>query len=565
MVLRRESRWRMALGKINGRPVVTSATSGMYPLKWMKVVLQQNKDTHLLNSEGEAILKHLDVALAHMYRMMGIKEFHKVQKSLSFDDLNGMYLGSSGGYNSGPSRSISTGNIKVDVSPHGKKFELHESDIQAILKLLRDGTDVYVTWHQSEKDELYYTTEKQWDSESYQKWKDKCRAFVIPSSVFVVMERLISHVRMLAERGPVIRVGHKWSRGGMWTIAQCLGIDLDNCWEEIICEGDISGFDFGVMAVLTNLYYSSMFIHEDPSHPDHPLKEILLKCLIKNMVTRITHFFGRLWGIQVGGVPSGCYNTSHMDSWVMALYFCLFAVHQILRAPPEIRGSLEEEFIRVVRLIVYGDDHNYNKGKGVTSTWFSIHEFTSFLKKAFGVELRGGREGSFCSRQVHGWLVHLGTTFLRHQAILNPHYGSNEQPPFLPFRETKEYIVRAVWGRTASPRDIPDVMLSVLGHAFGTHGSNYDAWKSLKFFYKELLQEFGASEAEFLGDLVDRVERQDIGKMRQHGITVQDLAQGFPLWETLIDRNKYDPVYQDIKHIFDDGMEVYGLDDVDGF
>lgn len=559
LILRRESRWRMAFGKINGRPVYAYARANLWPLKYLSVVLQQNKRSHLVNDRGKVVLQNLSATLAHLYRMLGVKAFGTVSSKISIeDDLLGMYLGSSAGPNKGLVREIRVGDAKVHITPHGKKYEMHGFDLDVFLRLVREGKDIPVYWAITPKSEIFFSFDKQWYDDKWQKFQDKCRVFVIPSSNFVILERLVSKIRMLKERGPCIRIGHRWSRGGMDSIAECLGIGLAECFESLLCDGDVDKFDMRVKAFFVNLYYSSMLIHEDPRSEDYELKKKIIKKIIKAIIARITQLFGDVWGIQRGGVPSGCYNTSHMDSWVMALYFCLFCVYQILMSPPEHKVQLEEEFIKVVKLIVYGDDHVYNKGKGLGATYFSSTLFAKFLEDCFDVELRDVRDGiPFCSREMNGWLVgEPGMIFLRHYAVINRNKTAG-QSTFLPYRETREFVSRAVWGREPKERDLVDTMLSVLGHVYGTHGSNRDAYVSLRLFYKNLVRRIDGPLDAAADEMVNRVDRHDIRKMRQHGITVEDIKTGFPTWKNLQKRNIYDKGYQDITVNYED------LDDLD--
>jgi len=316
------------------------------------------------------------------------------------------------------------------------------------------------------------------------------------------------------------------------------------------------------MAQLLNLYYSFTLIHEDPTSDDFPLKKRIVKLLIKNMVARLTHLFGQIWVIQRGGVPSGCFDTSHMDSWIMLLYFCLFCMYQIMTAPPEHQELLEKQFIEYVRMIVYGDNHNWNQGPvgSLAHTYFACGEFTKFLKEKFLVILRDNRNAiPFCSTHISGWLIKKGTEFLKHFAVLNRNMTKG-QATFLPYRETREYIARAIWGRIPKSRDLVDTLLSVLGHVYGTHGSNYDAWKSLKFLYEELLHRLGTDEQGAIGMALDRVDRTDIKKMRQHGITLEDLRTGFPRFDELQKRNIVDPEYQKITQVIGEDEDYSEID-----
>jgi len=561
-VLRSESRYQFAMGTKNYRRIVTSAKANLYPLKLCKVVLQQNAHTHMVNPYGKKVLRHLNPALALMYQYMGVKTFQKHKNKVSIEQsMNHMFLGASAGINRAAEKEIKQeGKPTVKVSASGKKFEVHEHDLTTLLRLVREGGDIPVYWTITPKDEVFFTFDKQYNDEKYAQWKDKCRVFVIPSSNFIILERFVSKLRMMRERGRVIQIGFSFGRGGMDYLAECLGIFLENCFDPIICGGDVNKFDMNVKQFFLNLYYSSMLVHEDPSTEDYEIKAEIIKALIKAIINRITHYFGEIWGIQRGGVPSGCYNTSHMDSWIMALYFCLFAIWQVMSAPKEHRVQLHKELIKVVRIIVYGDDHNWNKGKGLGATYFSAVAFADFLKKSFDVELRDIEDGvPFCSTVANGWLVTRGTTFLKHQVILNPDITPG-QCKFLPFRETREFICRAVWGRTPKKRDTLDVMLSVLGHAYGTHGANYDAWKSLKFFYEELLRTMPQNEEQAIAAIMDRQDRMDLRKMRQHSISKEDLLTGFPTFMELTKKNVLDKAYHQQKEI-DDDEEMVLMDD----
>jgi len=103
-------------------------------------------------------------------------------------------------------------------------------------------------------------------------------------------------------------------------------------------------------------------------------------------------------------------------------------------------------------------------------------------------------------------------------------------------------------------------MLSVLGHAFGTHGANYDAWKSLKFFYEELLRTMPHNEEQAIAAMMDRQDRMDLRKMRQHSISKEDLLTGFPTFMELTKKNVLDKAYHQQKEI-DDDEEMVLMDD----
>lgn len=329
-------------------------------------------------------------------------------------------------------------------------------------------------------------------------------------------------------------------------------------------EGDAKLYDQTVREAFVNLYFSTMTMHYDQTDPDAQMIEEVLKFLLKNMITRVTQLFGDVWGIVTGGVPSGAFNTSHMDSWIMALYFCLFCVWQINQAPIEVQEELESHFFLYIRLIVYGDDHLYNKGEGVSAQYFGGQAFADFMKKHFDVTIRDLKDGiPFCSTTTpDGFVRKMGATFLRHQFVLNPSI-KKDQPWCLPFRETREYMIRAVHGRETKSRDQIDVLLSVVGHVYGTYASNPDAYERLAIFYSELVSSIVDNLADLPKLMRSRMTELDLKKIRQTNLTTDDICNGFPTWDTLVDKNRYDSHYQDISQIpLDFDSDISGLDDV---
>jgi len=439
------------------------------------------------------------------------------------------------------------------VSPKGKKIDSFEQDLTDILTYLRTGKEPSIYWETPPKCENFFEFFKQYDDIAWEKFVQKVRVFCIPSGIYIHLERLVSTLRHLKERGVVIQVGRPWSHGGMDAIARCLGVNRDTAFIPSIVEGDGKQFDQSVRDFFIDLYFSTMNTHLHPESPDYDMFEMITRFLLKNMLNRITRLFGDVWGIVHGGVPSGAYNTSHMDSWIMALYFCLFCVYQVHTAPESDQEELELEMITIIKIVVYGDDHLYQKGTGLGSVYFSGVAFADFMEKHFGVLIRDLKDGiPFCSEVKDGWLVKMGATMLKHQAVINPD-NSKGQPAFLPYRESREFLIRSVWGRETRPRDVIDTLLSLLGHAYGTYASNRDAYDRMYCFYSELLMEVDLDNLD--REMASRLGHDDLKKLRQVGLSVEELVSGFPDWDTLLKKNIWDPVYQDISKIAFDTFE----------
>jgi len=563
LCIRMDSAFHWACGLTCGRPHVVSATSELYPRKDAKAMLAIARP--LVGDRPKEALKFLPQAMDHLYRLMKVDLDIKKKVPFSLRPLRDMYLGASKGQDSGKERQIPASEDlphPVKVSAKGKKADSFEQDLLAILEFVRNGKVPSVQWTQPKKVENFYSWVHQLSPEAYLKWKEKVRAFNVPNSIFIIMEKLVSQLRHLIERGNVIQIGRAWAHGGGDVLAFLLEATMQNCFNPEWVEGDIKHFDQGVLEIFVNLFYSSMNLHLDPEEPDTWIYEMIIKFLLSNIIQRITKLFADLWAIVFGGVPSGAYNTSHMDSWIMALYFCLFCVYQVMTCPEEQREELETEFQLIVRVIVYGDDHLYRKGMFLGSKYFSGHAFAAFMKKFFNVEVRDIKDGiSFASVQRMGWIIMMGATFLKHQFVVNEN-KSVGQPNFLPFRESREFLARAVWGRITKPRDHIDTLLSILGQTYGTYASNRDAYDRLQLFYLELLSEI-PDISNLRQDLRDRITVDELKKIRQMGMTAEDLLSGFPSWDQLVQHNVMDWSYHDTKSLPVDLEDpVFGMEDV---
>jgi len=303
-----------------------------------------------------------------------------------------------------------------------------------------------------------------------------------------------------------------------------------------------------------NLYFSTMGVHVSKDSVDYDAFVKICDFVQKTMMNRVTQMFGSVWGIVKGGVPSGAFNTSHMDSWIMAMYFCLFLTFQLMNAPPGEEEEMEEYAIHLLRIVVYGDDHLYNKGEGKYAEYFSGGIFAQFMKEHFGVVVRDLKDGlPFISKVKDGWILEEGATLLKHQFVIN-HNKSKGQATFLPFRESREIMIRAIWSRETKIREPLDVLMSVIGQAYATFAANRDAYERLLSLYVELIKSIenigGLEQA-----IEDRLNHNDLKKIRQAGITKEELIAGFPTWQRLEEKNVYDEAYQEVSNMPFDFLE----------
>lgn len=553
------SMWQIAYGKTHGYPHWTARTENLYPVKAAVTILKNAANTHQPVGWDEKTKKSqladevtplIPSAHEMLATTMGTRsKWGKYKLDLDVDALDSRFLAAASGQNPGPEKThIITPSVTLEVSPNGDKYENHLPDMDGVIQFLRDpSNDPAIYWETKFKCENGFHPGKKFTPEQWEENLTKCRTFVNPSSLFAAMELMVGQ-RMKIERGCVIRIGSSWKHGGADVLAYVLGIkDIMSAFLPVLVEGDVTNFDQRVLGNMVDMYFSMGLIYDDPASPDYPARVEITKFLIRNLLCRITHLLGPLWAQQRGGVPSGCQNTSHLDSWVMAMWFFLFVSMQMQNANDVVSRKIAQAYLnRLIAIVVYGDDHLYNKtGDKDVAAALSGTAFVSFMKQYFDVEIRGMLDGiPLCSVQSNGFLVARGATFLRHQVVVNPYRDLPGQPLFLPFRETPEYIIRAIVGRDSSKARGPvDLMLSILGHAYGTYASNRDAYDRLLCLYESCIEESGITTQELLRNAIQVAGRDDIATFNKMNMPIDAILNGFPTWDTLIKQNEVDPVY----------------------
>jgi len=565
-ILEKHSAYCMAYGLINGKPQVVSSQADLYPFKMSDTILGYQKPVHKLKEAAADVLKFAGEAMQYMYREMGIDSFQNEASVMDFRALISSYMGSSSGVIPGPRKTVTTDTFDLSISPGKKKIESLESDLDLIIDYLENDVEFQVTTKCSPKNEYKFSNEKQYSAVDYAAWSRKMRIFMIPDSTFVVAEKLISKMRMLKERGNMIRIGSKWVYGGAWALALALGLSKEDLEKLILVEGDVKNFDQTVHEIFVRWYMMLMLLHEDPKSPDYAAKKKLAEFVAKNMSVRMVRLFAEFWVMLVGGVGSGWFNTSHMDSWVMAMYLWLFAVYTLYNSDEKDRDELAIFLCERFRKATYGDDHLYVKGMTRISHYLSGHKFAAFMKKFFDVEVRDIFDGiPFVSQVVGGRMSSRGACFLRHFFVWNPAYTEeNGQAPVIPWRSTWEFIIRAVWGREVKTRDLFDVLLSVIGHAYGTFGSNREAYDMLNIIYSEIVEELQIEHGSVLIEVTNRVTSLEIKKLRQLRLTATDILRGFPTFDELVSRNVYKPeVHENQVLDFDVAYDQYDISEWD--
>jgi len=199
------------------------------------------------------------------------------------------------------------------------------------------------------------------------------------------------------------------------------------------------------------------------------------------MVNKITLMPGDIWRLIIGVMYSGGPETSHGDSWVMALMFYTYMVHVTTQYPQYstfIYMMLERELIRI---IIYGDDHVWCCPT-ILHDVINVKGFAKFLKEYWRMELRDYKEYSSFISEVDlstGTFIKRGPKFLKRYFIESFIPGA---APILPFKEPIETLLRMC---TVSEEDgYPGLLLKSIGQAWDTMGTNLVAYESAKLVFE---------------------------------------------------------------------------------
>lgn len=543
------SMWFCAYGKTDGQPHWTNRAANLYPTKIVDICLKHAQNRHQHLPQAKELLPLYSMAFDFLYHRLGTSRFiGKMNWGLDIEAVEGRALHASAGNNVGRVEKFQVNDYtSILITPCGKKYENHVNDLQSWMDYMRDPDSPFSTeWKLSVKHEIVVHPGKKMNPEQAEANAKKGRTFCTPGSKYSCGEILVGQ-RMKLERGEWISIGHSWSRGGADKLAQSLGItSIEQGFEERLEEGDVTGMDHVVYGRDTDMYFSHGLVYDNPDHPDAFARQFITEYLIANLLCRQTQVMAHVWAFIRGEVPSGLQNTSHMDSFVMAFWFTVYILKRAFDPTTSLcdRTLILESFADwVISIVLYGDDHLFTAGDNpVLLRFFNIASWRDFLKKYYNVEIRDCKNHTtFLSIEKDGALVHVGSCYLKHYIVINPYKDQDGQPLFLPYRESKDIVTKAIVGREIKGTRTPlDVALSCIGHAYGTYASNRNAYDRLKALYESCLTEIPGQDQIEQMVLKASNDSKTVRTLNRLGIDISELYHGFPTWQALIDKNALD-------------------------
>lgn len=380
----------------------------------------------------------------------------------------------------------------------------------------------------------------------------KCRAYYIPSVFQYIMACMIMGFRQLIERGHVIKVGINFWWGGATALAMQM---LYNSPEMVFEDGDFKALDTTIHLMLLMMYVHSARMYYNVGSMDASTRtifEAFFRICAERLSIKVTHMFATLWRVVYGGMPSGAFETSHGDSWVVSFLYYLYVEWVIENNPHRKNLILKIYRLRYAGIIVYGDDH-------VLYTHRSIHDiineqgFAHFVKYYFNMQIRNIHQAPFITR-VHptaGVIITPGIVFLKRYFINASSVFTPAEmifykitSPVLPFRPIHALTNKYAYGKGDTKSKL-EYMISAIGMAYDTQGTNKAGYRFCELMYKRLRQTVEEDPRKEILQHIEniRASGQDTyitRLMRTLHLSDEDILGGFPNWEDLVRRHTYD-------------------------
>jgi len=265
----------------------------------------------------------------------------------------------------------------------------------------------------------------------------------------------------------------------------------------------------------------------------------LYSYVMYHVANKVTLQVGNIWRVICGVMYSGGPETSHGDSWIMGLCFCLYLTH-LMSSHPQIAFFINDAImIGLIRFIIYGDDHIWCFPK-VLRGIISASGFAEFLRRYCNMELRDYREyEKFLSEVDHatGVFIYKGPKFLKRYFIENTFIEG--AAPVLPYKPFLEPLVRM---STIDNNDgFLGALLKTYGHAWESYGTNLITYEAAKYMHDRLVlsgcvrtpremlaQAESVSNKKLVNDLIRRI-----------GMTAEEMFDKFPELDELQRRHIY--------------------------
>ena len=385
--------------------------------------------------------------------------------------LNMVKGNTSGGILDADSFVYYKGGVKHKVRNGGPKSLLYEAAIREVHRVFYDIAMGYDVIYQpinvnKIKEEPRYMYTKTIEEISASMWRS--REFYIPSFTLSLIAEFLHKERMHFERGKVITIGISGWFGGWYQLATILQWDNE---ELFWADGDVKSLDKHIPDFALYVYLMAGMRYWSWArfnrHQRTFLRRIYL-LLAYHMVNKITLQPGQLWRLIMGVMYSGGPETSHGDSWIMAMIFFSYISYSTIKYPEYAHIINQCLILGFIAIIVYGDDHVWCCPKRLRHI-INVRGFALFLKEFWYMDLRDYKEYDFLVSEVDiatGIFRKRGPKFLKRYFIKS--FIPNSAP-IIPYKETFEPVLRMC--TVSNHEDFPGLLLKAIGQAWDSMGT----------------------------------------------------------------------------------------------
>jgi len=371
---------------------------------------------------------------------------------------------------------------------------------------------------------------------SVAKTQQKVREFYIPHSMVIGAERALFLFKHFIHRGPVITIGMSWWWGGGQRFHDEMYVKGGRAGD-----GDFSKIDKTIKAVLLGLHTNAgtMFLDFKRMDPkDIRMYKVALRMMSKIKVVKVTRINGNTWVVVKGVNPSGVLETSDANSWIVALLISMWV--EVMRLQSKTNMALiDKYFYEQFRVKINGDDHVMNSGPKLEAI-LNEDTFAWYVNKYWDMEIRDRRIGLDIKSVVENdILVKAGLLYLKRYVIDRPSFMPKKTAKIVPWKPASGHFMRIPYSDTGYA-GWTRILVSIIGHAWDSMGTNLTAYNELTVLYNMALLESGVSEST-IPKLVREEFRDDmlLTKMyRKLNLTEKDFA-GFPNLAELHSRHVY--------------------------
>jgi len=274
---------------------------------------------------------------------------------------------------------------------------------------------------------------------------------------------------------------------------------------------------------------------------DESLWKRLHHYLMSNLACKILPIGDNDWVWFIGKMPSGDWDTSHGDSWIMLLLFCMFLVETCKEFPLYAEEIKAHWACKWIMFPTYGDDHNIIVRFARIAQMVNERRFALFLKKNFNITVRDieefwgiGKWMCIPDTNYTGEVKRKGVKFLQRQF-----YFDNEISQYVCTRDTSSVIFKVFQNTKRS--DLLDVAASCVGVTMDSMGRNEVTYDVCKAAYEYVRYRHSkASQRDFDHDVFMHLldDKYYANKVQQRlGRKPDEIIPGFPTLESLKKRN----------------------------